>query len=194
MPAKTRGPSHRPRGHCHRRSISTPLIMGRGRGRPVKTRGPPHVRGKAARIKPISHGSRPRPAHQFFRRWAAARGLPAKTCGPSHGPSGHRHHRSISTPLIMGRGQSRPVKTRGPPHRRGKAAHIKPTSHAPRPGPVHQISSRWTATLPSLLIFQIMGRGLAQPIKFSDHGPRPGPSHFQSSRPVRPGPARTIRT
>ena len=82
-------------------------------------------------------------------------GLPAKTCGPSHGPGGHRHRRSISTPRITGRGPGRPMKTRGPPHRLGRAA---------RPGPSN---------------FETVGRDPARPIKLSNHGPgpRPSPAH-----------------
>ena len=121
--------------------------------------------------------------------------------GPSHGPGGRRHRSSSSTSHFMGRGPGRPVKTSGPPHRLGEAAHIKPTSHGPRPDPAHQISIRWATARPGPPIFQMMGRGPARPIKFSDDGPRPGlayqnisklsappgPSHFKKSRP---GPAR----
>ena len=67
---------------------------------------------------------------------------PAKTRGPSHGQGGLRHctyYSSNSTPHFMGRGSGRRVKTRGPPHGLGRAAHVKPTSHGPRPGPAHLI-------------------------------------------------------
>ena len=78
----------------------------------------------------------------------------------------------------MGSGPGRPVKTHGPPHGHGGAAHIEPTSHGPRPGPAHHI-------------FNFSRPGPARPINFSIfHGPaRPGPSIFQKSRP---GPARPI--
>ena len=89
----------------------------------------------------------------------------------------------------MGRGPGRPGKTRGLPHGLGRTAHIKPTSHGPRPGPVHQISSRWVATRPGASNLQTMGRGQVRPITFSKLSARPGPSHFQKSPP---GPGRPI--
>ena len=42
----------------------------------------------------------------------------------------------------MGSGPGRPVKTHGPPHGPGGAAHIEPTYNGPRPGPAHQIFKR----------------------------------------------------
>ena len=104
-------------------------------------------------------------------------GLPAKTRGLFHGPGGRRHRRSTSTQQIMGGGPAWPVKTRGPPHRLGKAAHLKPTFYDARPGPAHQILSRWAATWPGPSNFQRMGRGPARPINFSEDGPRLGPAH-----------------
>ena len=93
----------------------------------------------------------------------------------------------------MGSAPGRPVKTHGPLRGPGGAAHIEPTSHGPRPGPAHPISSRWAAALPSPSNFQSMGRGPAQPMKIAEDGPRPGPAHhiFNSSRP---GPARPRQT
>ena len=74
---------------------------------------------------------------------------------------------SGSTPQPMGRGPGRPVKTGGPPHGQGGAAHDRAhNSWAARPGPAHHI------------------------FKFSRPGTAsPGPSHFQN---IRPGPARLI--
>ena len=122
-------------------------------------------------------------------------GRPAKTRGLSHGQGGLRHrtyYSSNSTPHFMGRGPSRPGKTRGPPHGLGRAAHIKPTSHGQRPGPAHQISSRWAAARLGPSNFHMMGRGPARPIKFSDDGPRPGLHHQISHDGPQPGPAHQI--
>ena len=93
----------------------------------------------------------------------------------------------------MGSGPGRPVKTHGPPHGSGGAAHIEPTSHGPRPGPDHQVSRGWAAARPGPSKVQRMGRGPTQPIHFSNfHGPaRPGQSNFQKPRP---GPARPRQT
>ena len=63
-PAKTRGPPQGQGGRRRRRRNSTPQFMGRGPSRPVTTRRPPHGPGRAAHIKPTSHGARPGPAHQ----------------------------------------------------------------------------------------------------------------------------------
>ena len=60
----------------------------------------------------------------------------------------------------MGRSPGRPVKTRGPPHGHGEAAHIKPTSHQSRP-----------------IKFSDDGLRPSPALKFSDDGPRPGPAH-----------------
>ena len=71
----------RPHGHgeCRRSSSSTtPDLLGSGPNLPVKTHGPPHEPGVAAHIEPASHGPRPGPAHQFFKRLGPVRP------GPSH--------------------------------------------------------------------------------------------------------------
>ena len=72
-------------------------------------------------------------------------------------------------PRLMGSDPGRPVKTHGPPHGPGEAAHIEPTSHGPRPGPAHQFC---------------IGRAAA----------RPGPSNFRGRAAARHnfqiGPAR----
>ena len=88
----------------------------------------------------------------------------------------------------MGSGPGRPVKTHGPPHGPGGAAHIEPTSHRPRPGPAHQIPRGCAAARPGPSKFHSMGRGLARPIKISEDGPRPGPAHHIANF-SRPGPA-----
>ena len=92
----------------------------------------------------------------------------------------HQKNRSCSsnTPHLMGHDPGRPVKTHGPPHGPGGAAHIEPTSHGPRHGPAHQVFRGWAAAGPNPSHFQIF-HGLA----------RPGPSIFQQSRPGRPGPS-----
>ena len=86
----------------------------------------------------------------------------------------------------MHRCPDRPVKTRGPPHGQGGAAHIEPTSHGPRPGLAHHI-------------FEVSRPWPARPINFSKFSDRPGPAHhifeilvpahrnFQIG-PARPGP------
>ena len=71
-------------------------------------------------------------------------GLPAKTRGPSHGPGGRRHRRSIGTPLIMGRGPGRPVKTWA-------------TSWAGQGGP-NKAHTSWAAAPPGPSNFESMGR------------------------------------
>ena len=119
-------------------------------------------------------------------------GRPVKTRGRPYWHGGRRRSSSSSTPHLMGSGPGRPVKTYRPPHGPGGAAHIEPTSHGPRPGPVHQISRGWAAARPGPSNFQSMGCGPARPIKMSEDGPRPDPAHhiFKSSWP---GPARPIR-
>ena len=93
--------------------------------------------------------------------------------GPSLGPGRHRHRSSSSTRHTMCRGPGRPVKTCGSRHMLCRAAFIKPTSHGPRSGPAHQISSRWAVARPGASSFE-----------FSSARPaRPGSSHFQTSRP-----------
>ena len=67
----------------------------------------------------------------------------------------------------MGSGPGRPVKTHGPSHGPGGAAHIEPTSHGPRPGPdgqrpdpVHQIFIGWAAAGPAHKKFRGSRKGL----------------------------------
>ena len=62
-----------------------------------------------------------------------------------------------STRHLMDRGPGQPVKSCGPPHGQGGAAHIKLT-----PGPSN---------------FGMMGRGPARPIIFWNDGLRPCPAH-----------------
>ena len=118
-------------------------------------------------------------------------GRPVKTRGPPHEQGGRRRSSSSSTPHLMGSGPGRPVRTHRPPHGPGGAAHIEPTYHGPRLGPVHQFFRGWAAARPGPSKFQRTGLGPAQSMTFSSfHGPaRPGPSHFQKSRP---GPARPV--
>ena len=91
----------------------------------------------------------------------------------------------------MGSCPGRPVKTHGPPHGPGGAAHIEPTSHGPRSGPAHQISTGWAAARPGPSSFHRVVRSLARPIQSSEDGPRPGPAHHILKK-SRPGPARPI--
>ena len=116
-------------------------------------------------------------------------GWPAKTRGPSKGSGGSRHHRSISTLLIMSRGPGRPVKTLGPPHGLNRAANVKPAFHGPRPGLAHQISSQWAATRPGPSNFQVIARGPARSITFLKLLARPDPAHhiFKTLGPAQPG-------
>ena len=109
----------------------------------------------------------------------------------------------------MGRGPARPIKF----HMmgRGPARPIKFSDDGLRPGPAHQISTRWAAARPGPSNFQNPRPGPVRPTKFSQltlgpawpgpshfqffsrPGPaRPGASHFQLLGPARPGPARPI--
>ena len=113
-------------------------------------------------------------------------------------------------PRLMGSDPGRPVKTHGPPHGPGEAAHTEPTYLGPRPGPAHQIIRGWAAARPGPSKFHRMGRGPTQPTTFfhivtawpgpahqffESLGPAwPGPSHFQSSRSGLARPVTTFRS
>ena len=114
------------------------------------TRGPARVSAsKCGLVAPHGQGGRRRrqssvlTAHYII--WAAARAGTQKRMGHLMSRVDGLRHRtyysSNSTTHFMGRGTGRPVKIRGPPHRLGRAAHIKSASHGQRPGPAHQISS-----------------------------------------------------
>ena len=118
-------------------------------------------------------------------------GRPVETRGRPHDHGGRRSSSRNSTPHLMGSGPGRPVSTHGPLDRPGRAAHIEPTSHGPRPGPIHQIARGWAAARLSQSHFHfytarpgpvhhiIKRLGLA----------RPRLSHFRKSRP---DPARPV--
>ena len=76
-----------PGGHRRLSSSSTPHILGRGRGRPVKTRGPPHGPGRSVHVEPIYHRPRSGPAHQICILWATARPGPSFFQRIGHGPA-----------------------------------------------------------------------------------------------------------
>ena len=102
----------------------------------------------------------------------------------------------------MGRGPDRPVKTRGSLHGQGRAAHIEPTSHGPRPitfrddgprpGPPRPINFLDDGPRPGPVrhVTFLKFHGPARPINFSKFSTRPGRSYFQNTRPgpARPGP------
>ena len=86
---------------------------------------------------------------------------------------------SGSTLYVLGHGPGGPVKTHGPPHGQGGAAHIWPTTHGPRPGPAHHM-------------YKISQPGQTWPITSSNFSARPSPSQFSDRPgPIRPDPART---
>ena len=156
-------------------SMSTPHVMGRGPGRPAKTRWPQQYT--------TYHGPRPGPAHEntWATSWAGRRGpYRAHISWAAARPSPAVFHR-------MGRG-SRPIKF---------------LSHGPRPSLTHQIFITWAAARPGPSHFHFFTARPINFSKFSARpspahhnftflGPaRPGQSKFQISRP---GPARPITT
>ena len=78
----------------------------------------------------------------------------------------------------MASGPGRLVKTRGPRHGLGGAAHVE----------THIL---WAATRPGPSDFEMMSRGPARSIRFRDDGPWPRPAH-QISWTLVLGPARSI--
>ena len=137
-------------------------------------------------------------------------GQPVKIHGPSYKQDGCTINSNSSTPHLMGRGPDLFVKTRGPPHGQGGAAHmslhlmgrgrarpIKFRNDVPRPGSTHQFFRRCTVIRPGPSNFWMLGRDQARSITFSSfHGPaRPGPK-ISISRAItlskysaRPGPS-----
>ena len=114
--------------------------------------------------------------------WATARAGPSKHVGGL--PHGGRRSSSSSGTHLMGSGPGRPVKTHGPPHGPGGAAHIDPTCHGPWTGPAHQISSIFqrTGRVPTRHhIFKFSRPGPAQPINFSNVSARPGPAQTKQA-------------
>ena len=115
----------------------------------------------------------------------------------------------------MGRGPDQLVKTRGPHHGSGGAAHVdayislaaahagplivllivavETTFHGQRPGPACE--NTWAASCAGgsdpRRCPHLIGRGPPRPIKFSDHGARPDPAHHLKKKlgPARPGPS-----
>ena len=110
----------------------------------------------------------------------------------------------------MGRGQGRPVKTRGPAHGQGGRSRVVVVAvvhliswGAVRVGPSKHVGGlvgwvEWPIKEPTChgprpgrvhQIFKCSPPGLAQPIKFSNSSARPGPTHHIKNNlgPVRPG-------
>ena len=155
-------------------SISTPHLMGRGRGRAAKTRGPPLGQGGRR------NSSRSSSPHIIGR----GPGRPMKTRGPPHGLGGAAHVEPTSHGPRPGPAHqifrawvaARP----GPPDfhlmGRGPARPIKFSEHGLRPGPAHQIFRAWAAARPGPLIFRNSRPGPARPITFSNISAQPGPA------------------
>ena len=120
-------------------------------------------------------------------------GRPVKTRGRPHGHGGRRSSSSSSssTPHTMGSGPCRPVTIHESPHGPGRAAHIEPTSHGPRPGPGAKTSRVWAAARLGPSNSPRIGRSPVRPIKIAENGPRSDPAH-DSFNFSRPGPARSI--
>ena len=139
--------------------------------RRVKAHGPPHGQRGRRRSSTTAVVVYSSTAVVHHISWASV-----KTHEPPHGQDRCRSSSSI-VHHIMGRGPDRPMKTRGPHHGQGGAAHIEPTSHGPRPGPAHHI-------------FEVSRLSPARPIKFKKNSARPGPAHhnFQNGL-ARPGPS-----
>ena len=142
--------------------------MGRGPGRPVKTRRQPHGLGRAARMKPTSHGQRPGPALQICQnsRPGPARPVKFRYARPSPAP-----------PITCSILSARPSPT-----------HIKFFKRSTQPGPAHHMFNffRPDQSGPHQVLQTF---GPARPITSSIFSARSGPLHSQNSRP---DPARPI--
>ena len=177
--------SHGQDGLRHRTyysSNSTPHFVGRGPGRPVKTRGPLHGLCRAAHIKPTPHGPRPGPAHQIFYMMGRGPARPIKLLddGPRPGPA-----HQVSTRWAA----ARPGPSNFFNSRPGPARPTKFSKFSARPGPAHQFFQTLGSARPSLSHFQVFRPGPARPITCSKFSGRPGPAHdnFQIG-PARPSP------
>ena len=160
--------------------------MGRGPGRPVKTRSGLMVTADVVvAVAGVHHIS-----------WVAVRAGPSKHMGRLMGRASGPYRAHISWTA------ARPGPSNFERMGRGPAQPIKILEDGPRPGPGHQKFRGWVAARPSPSHFQIFKArpGPAHPI-FIDLGPahhifkslgpaRPGPSQLSD----RPGPARPRQT